>query len=191
MARTPTPQPPRTPGSQQASVAAAEAAQAKPVFDWNALAAPVAMATRTVPSSATVNVLESVPEPIRLRAETSLSINVERAKAVARSTAKRPRIDYHWELQQVPDEETGNLFARLIARYARYRPSEGVIPGAAANLPNGQVTARCGAVGWYVKAADGQVTPSGPVNDQAFLGVRYSVRPFERRSTTARLPGTA
>jgi hypothetical protein len=161
------------------------------VFDWDALPVPVAMANKAGPSAIRVNVLETVPEPIRQRAERSLLINVERVRAVAGSSAKRPRIDYHWELQAVPDAEMGALFVKLITKYAKYRPDGADIPHAGPNAPKGQVTARCGDVAWYRTTADGEHVVTVKDADGAYLGVRYSVRPFEQRATTGRLPGTA
>jgi hypothetical protein len=164
---------------------------AKPRFDWAALSVPVTMANKTTPSDIKVNVLETVPDPIRQRAEQSLTINVERVKAVASSTAKRPRIDYHWELQAVADKAMGDEFVKLIGKYAKYRPSDKDIPHAGPNSPKGQVTARCGDPGHYRKMEDGQYVTTDPKHADAFMGVRYSVRPFEQRGDRARLPGTA
>jgi hypothetical protein len=184
--------PPLTPDGKQASVAAIEQAAAKAtvVYDWSALAAPVVTANKQTPSSIKVDVIASVPEPIRQRAEASLSINVERVKAAARSSAKRARVDYHWELQAVPDEATGNLFVKLITKYAKYRPPEGAVPLAAQNAPRGQVTARCGAVAWYRSVADMEYVACDKTAEAAFMGVRYSVRPFEQRGDTRKLPGS-
>jgi hypothetical protein len=190
MARTPAP--PQTTDGRQASVAAIEqaAASAKPEFDWSALPAPVAMANRQTADGIKVDVIASVPEVIRQRAEASLSINTERVKAAGRSAAKRARVDYQWELQAVPDTATGEQFTKLLTKYAKYRPSEGDVPHAAANSPKGQVTARCGTPG-YFRTADGDTyEPCDASADGAFTGVRFSVRPFERRADTARLPGS-
>lgn len=173
--------------------AEAAAAQATPAaFDWGTLDAPHAMATKqSTPGTIKVKVLETVPEPIRQRAEQSLTINTERVKAVANSTAKRPRIDYHWDLQPVPNTETGDKFIKLITKYAKYRPADQEIPHAGPASPKGQVTARCGNVGHYRKLNDaGEYVACDEKAEGAFMGVRYSVRPAEQR-TTKRLPGSA
>jgi hypothetical protein len=163
----------------------------KTITDWSTLAAPVAMANRQGPSGIKVNVLESVPAPIRERAEASLTINAERVKAKASSSAKRARIDYHWQLQAVADQAMGEQFVKLITKYAKYRPSEGDIPHAGPTSPKGQVTARTGNVDWFRKIADGEYVQTAKTTEGAFMGVRYSVRPFEQRGDTARLPGSA
>lgn len=160
-------------------------------FDWGTLAAPHAMATKTSVGSIKVDVIKTVPEVIRQRAESSLTINVERVKAVANSNAKRPRIDYHWDLQPVPNKDTGEQFDKLLTKYAKYRPADVEIPHAGPNAPKGQVTARTGGVGTYRKTGDGEYIACDATADGAFMGVRYSVRPFEQRSTTARVPGSA
>lgn len=160
-------------------------------FDWGTLAAPHAMANKTSPGSIKVDVIKTVPEGIRQRAESSLTINVERVKAVANSNAKRPRIDYHWDLQPVPDKDTGEQFVKLITKYAKYRPADTEIPHAGPNAPKGQVTARCGNVGSFRKDGGGDYVACDEKAEGAFTGVRYSVRPFEQRATTGRLPGSA
>lgn len=191
MAKTATP--PVTPTGQQASVAAIEAAaDGKPAtFDWSTLAAPVVMATKTSFSGVKVNVLESVPAPIRERAEASLTINTERVKAKPKGNAKRARVDYHWSLQQVPDLATGEQFIKLLAKYAKYRPADGDIPHAGPTSPKGQVTARTGDTRHFRKVADDEYVACEATTAGAFLGLRYSVRPFEQRADAARLPGTA
>jgi hypothetical protein len=186
---TPAPDASGTP-APDASTPQADATKA--TFDWGTLDAPHAMATKqSTPGTIKVKVLETVPEPIRQRAEQSLTINTERVKAVANSTAKRPRIDYHWDLQPVPDTETGDKFVKLVTKYAKYRPADQEIPHAGPASPKGQVTARCGNVGHYRKVSDGEYVACADTAEGAFMGVRYSVRPHEQRTTTARLPGTA
>lgn len=184
---------PVTPDGKQASAAAIEAAEAARAAEdsWASLPEPVTMSTKSTFSGITVNVLETVPAPIRVRAEASLTINAERVKAKAKSEAKRARVDYHWSLQRVNDKEQGEQFVKLLTKYARYRPLEGTIPHAGPTSPKGQVTARTGDVRHFRKVADDEYIACEPTTDGAFLGVRYSVRPFEQRSDTARLPGTA
>jgi hypothetical protein len=191
------PLPPRTPTGQQASVAAIEQAAANkpppdaPADPWAALSAPLAMPTKAPFSGVKVNVLETVPEPIRMRAEASLAINAARVAKKADSTAKRSRVDYHWDVQPFALEATAATFIKLITKYAKYRPSDVAIPHASPDSPKGQVTARCGAIGHYIKGEDGTATATDPATPGAFIGVRYSVRPFEQRSDSQRVPGTA
>jgi hypothetical protein len=176
---------------RSAADAAEQAVSARPdTHDWSALAEPVTMQPRTTFSGVKVNVLETVPEPIRQRAEASLTINAERVKAKAKSDAKRARVDYHWSLQRVTDKAMGEAFVKLITKYAKYRPAEGDIPHAGATSPKGQVTARTGDVLHFRKVADDEYVACEPATEGAFTGVRYSVRPFEQRGDTARLPGT-
>lgn len=190
MARTPTPATPPADPPAEGTQEQGGSPLPKELPDWSTLAAPVVMATRQGPSAIKVNVLETVPEPIRQRAEASLTINVERVKAASKSAAKRARVDYHWELQQVPTMAMGEGFTKLITKYAKYRPAEGEIPHASGNSPRGQVTARCGAVGHFRKTADGEYEACAATADGAFIGLRYSVRPFENRKDTARAPGS-
>lgn len=149
------------------------------------------MPTKVTITGIKANVLETVPDAIRLRAEQSLTVNAERVKAAANSTAKRSRIDYHWQLQAVPDSATGEQFVKLITKYARYRPADRDIPHAGATSPKGQVTARCGQVHHYRETDGGEFVFCDATADGAFWAVRYSVRPFEQRSASGRLPGTA
>lgn len=190
---TPKPHPPNAPTSGQTATEPEQPGSPLPkeLPDWSALTAPVVMPNKQSPAGITVNVLESVPAPIRERAEASLTINVERVKAQANSKAKRPRIDYHWQLQPVPDTATGEQFAKLLGKYAKYRPSEGDIPHAGPTSPKGQVTARTGNVGSFRKTADDTYEACDATAEGAFLGLRFSVRPFEQRSDTRRAPGTA
>lgn len=185
--------PPKTADGQQASVAAIEdaASKTKAEFDWSALATPVTMANKATPSAIKVNVIETVPDAIRQRAESSLTINTERVKATKGSNAKRARVDYHWELQAVTDAAMGEQFVKLITKYAKYRPADADVPHAGPNSPKGQVTARCGTPGHYRKTEDGEYLNTTKDTAGAFYGVRYSVRPFEQRGDKARLPGTA
>jgi hypothetical protein len=185
---TPTPAPP-TPAP------APEPTQPTPVsdtgFDWSKLDAPVAMENKRTFGGVTANVIETVPEPIRQRAEASLTVNAERVKAKANSSAKRARIDYHWSLQIVPDKATGEQFVKLITKYAKYRPAEVTIPHAGPTSPKGQVTARTGDVNHFRQMPDGEYVVVSATADGAVMGVRYSVRPFEQRGDTSRLPGSA
>lgn len=183
---------PVTPDGQQASVAALEAAKAaKPTYDWATLAPAVAMPNKPVVSAIKVDVLASVPEPIRMRVEASLTINTERVKAKASSSAKRARVDYHWDCQQVTDDKMGAEFVKLATKYAKYRPSAHDIPHKAPTSPPGQITVRAGAPGHYRKGEDGVPVSCEPTDEGAFYGVRYSARPFEQRQDTKALPGTS
>lgn len=166
-------------------------ATAKPSFDWGTLAAPVAMPNKPTPSTIKVDVLATVPEPIRQRVEASLTINTERVNAKAKSTAKRARVDYHWECQPVTDEAMGAEFVKLATKYAKYRPSDKDIPHAGPTSPKGQITVRAGAPGHFRKGEDGAPVACAADADGAFYGVRYSARPFEQRNDSARMPGTA
>jgi hypothetical protein len=160
-------------------------------FTWDQLAPPLESPTKVAGADAKVDVLTVVPEPIRARAEASLSINTQRVAAGTTSQAARPRVDYWWDVQPVPDEERGKEFAAFLVKYAKYRPADKPVPHAAANSPKGQVTARPQAPGWWRKTEDGKSVACTQDATGAFLGVRYSVRPFEQRKDSARLPGTA
>jgi hypothetical protein len=159
-------------------------------FSWGDMPAPVLMPTRPPVTVHAVDVISEIPEPIRMRAESSLARNTLALAKSAGSQAKRPRIDYVWSVQQVASAEMGAEFVKLITRYCKYRPSGKPIPHADADSKPGQVTVRCGEVTQYRKAADGTLIACAPDADGAFTGVRYSVRPYEQRGTTARLPGT-
>jgi hypothetical protein len=160
-------------------------------FNWATLAPPVPMPTKAAFDGIKANVLATVPEAIRLRAETSLIINTELAEKGRTSDAKRNRVSYHWRIQPVPDSAVAAEFSRLLYKYAKYRPSEGDIPGRRDKSPMGQVTARAGGPGWFRKNDDGTWIACAERDDGAVYGVRFSVRPFEARKGTARLPGTA
>lgn len=160
-------------------------------FDWGALAEPIVMPTKAVVTPVVANVLETVPEPIRQRAEASLTLNAAAKAAKAGSTAKRARIVYHWDFQPVADDKMAAAFDRLLLKYAKYRPNVQEIPHAHETSPRGQITARTGAPGWFVRAEDGEFVPCQPTEPNAIYGLRYSVRPFEQHKQTARLPGTA
>lgn len=163
----------------------------QPALDWYTLPAPVAMPDRKPFQGITVKVVETVPGPIRTRAEASLAVNAAKVKAKTTSSASRPRVDYHWDIQPVVTTEMGTRFVALITKYSKYRPSEGTIPFAHEDSPAGQVTARCGDVGYYVTRETGEVDACEPTTEGSYLGVRYSVRPFEKRNNTSRLPGTS
>ena len=180
-APTPTPEPAPTPEPGATAPAATE-------YDWSELAAPVAMPNKLNVPNTHVDVIGTIPEAIRQRAETSLTVNAARVAAKAGSTAKRSRIDYHWSVQPVASKEMGAKFVALLAKYAKHRPSDVDVPHAGPDSPKGQVTARTGEPAHYVKGADGVPEAATPTADGAFLGVRYSVRPFEQRKDTARMP---
>lgn len=159
--------------------------------DWDTLPEPAAMPVKVVNVDIKVNVVESVPAPIRMRAEDSLAVNAARVAKKEGSTSARKRVDYDWPVQRVASEKMGADFKRLLVKYAKYRPSEGGIPFKADNSPLGQVTARAGDPTWFAMQENGTYTEAAQTDDGAFLGVRYSVRPFEARRDSARVPGTA
>lgn len=160
-------------------------------FNWDAMAQPIVMPTKAVVSQAVANVLETVPEPIRQRAEMSLALNAAAKAAHPRGSAKRARVPYHWEFQPVTDDKMAAAFDRLLTKYAKYRPNVQDIPFAHKDSPRGQITARTGAPGWFVRDESGELVPCQPTEPGAMYGLRYSVRPFEQRQDTARMPGTA
>jgi len=186
----PKPAAPPTPPAPPADAPQPDAPQpaAAAEFDWSELDAPVAMPNKVTVSNTHVDVITLIPEPIRQRAETSLTVNAARVAAKAGSTAKRSRIDYHWSVQPVASKEMGAKFVALLAKYAKHRPSDVDVPHAGPDSPKGQVTARTGEPAHYVKGADGVPEAATPTADGAWLGVRYSVRPFEQRKDTARMP---
>ena len=190
MATTVTPPKDTAAPSHDADGSSVQDDRPEPVSIWDALAEPIVMPNRIITETDKVDVLTVIPEPIRARAEQSLTINVERVKAAAGSTAKRARVDYHWECQPVTDMAMAAQFVTLLTRYAKHRPSGDTIPHAGPNSPSGQVTARCGSAQRYRRTNAGNIIPCTPDADGAFLGVRYSVRPFEQRKDTARAPGT-
>ncbi len=161
-----------------------------PQDEWATLAAPVAMPDRKPFQGITVKVVETVPEGIRMRAEASLSVNAAAVAAKAGSTANRKRVEYHWDVQPVASTEQGNRFINLLTKYSKYRPSDGDIPHCGDKSPKGQVTARTGEPTYYVTKDDGEVVDCASTDTGAYLGVRYSVRPFEQRKSTAHLPGS-
>jgi hypothetical protein len=159
-------------------------------FTWDQLAAPTVMPSKRVAASNAIDVLKEVPESIRVRAEVSLADNVKAVAKANASTAVRPRPDYEWRVQPVPTTEIGVKFRQEIARYAKYRPADKTIPHMALGSPVGQVTARTGEPSWYANDAAGIPQNAAQGDAGAYLGVRYSVRPFEDRKGTARAPGT-
>ncbi len=187
-----TPAPPAPP-AQQTETALPDSNGAAPAdqFDWSELAPSVAMPTKAAPSDIRVDVITTTPVPIMMRAEASLGLNTLAVKKAGTSSAKRKRIDYDWRVQPVASTEQGAKFAALLVRYAKYRPSDSVILYADTDSPKGQVTARCGETTWYRTTDDGIVIATTEGAEGAYLGIRYSVRPFEQRGSTARLPGTA
>lgn len=162
-----------------------------PQSEWDALVAPLAMPNTLAATVAKKDVLATVPEPIRIRAEANLAINTKRVEAGATSQATRPRIDYHWDCQPVASVEQGAKFAAFLVEYAKYRPSTVDIPHRAEHSPKGQITARPQAPAYYVTSATGMPVAATKDTPQAYLGVRYSVRPFEQRNSARRLPGSA
>lgn len=159
--------------------------------EWAALDTPFDMPNRQNFGSIKVNVLESIDQNIRVRAEASLAINTVQVNAKTDSNAKRPRINYAWAVQKVASVEQGQRFSKALAKYAKYRPSEGNIPYRVEHSPMGQVTCRTGDVMHYKLDDSGVPFACGEKDDGAFLGLRYSVRPLEQRGDAKRLPGTA
>lgn len=191
MSRTPTPAPHIAEPAHDL-VTDQPAEQSSPVMPgWSDLAAPITMPSKLTATNVSVNVLQTIPFTIRARAEYSLTANVKAVADAAGSNAKRPRVNYHWEVQPVPSENIGNDFIALITRYAKNRPDQDGIEYAHPDSPRGQVTARTGNPAFYVIGTDGILVAATKDTDGAFLGVRYSVRPFQRRADIARLPGTA
>lgn len=190
MARTPQNTTPAPEAVQEATPGVVSTNGTSDGFDWSALDAPIVMPSKTVATAITANVLETVPEQIRSRAEASLTHNAAAKAAKATSTAKRARVIYHWDFQPVKDEKMAAAFDRLITKYAKYRPDIDNVPFADAKSPRGQVTARTGNPGWFARTAEGEFTPCKSDSEGAMYGLRYSVRPFEQRSDTSRLPGT-
>lgn len=162
-----------------------------PKSEWDDLPAPVVMPNTAGAGVAKVDVLATVPEPIRMRAESNLAINTQRVAAKASTEANRPRVDYHWDLQRVTTEEQGAAFAEFLVKYAKYRPNIKDIPHRGEHSPMGQITARPQAPAWYRITEAGLPIATTKDAPGAFLGVRYSVRPFEQRKDSNRLPGTA
>jgi hypothetical protein len=160
-------------------------------MDWDTLPEPVVMPTRTVVVTIRPKVIETVPEPIRKRAEASLSVNTAMVARRAGSTSARKRVPYHWDVQRVATEAMGVKFVNLLTKYGKYRPADTEVPFADVASPKGQVTARCGKPGYYVTQEDGTYSEADQNATGAYLGVRYSVRPFEARSQAATLPGSA
>jgi len=187
--RTRTPKPADTPADAPETPAEATAVELVNM-DWDTLPEPVAMPTRVVEVRISPKVLESVPEPIRKRAETSLAINAELVAKKEGSTSARKRVNYRWDVQRVATTEMGVKFKNMLVKYAKYRPADVDIPHRADNSPKGQVTARAGAPTYYVTNEDGTYAEANESAPGAYLGVRYSVRPFEARSDAARAPGS-
>jgi len=188
MAPRPTPTPPPAPAQTDPTADATPQPTPAAEFDWSELGAPVAMPNKVTVSNTVIDVVTTIPEPIRQRAETSLTVNAARVAAKAGSTAKRSRIDYHWSVQPVATKEMGAKFAGLLTKYAKHRPAEGDVPHAGPDSPKGQVTARTGEPAHYITPEGGVPEPATPTAEGAWLGVRYSVRPFEQRKDTARMP---
>lgn len=161
------------------------------VSDWATLPEPIPMPSKVAFTGFTVDVIAKVPAIIRERAEKSLAINTVRVAKAASSDAKRARVDYLWDIQPVPTKERGEEFKALITKYAKYRPESDDLAYADPVSPKGQVTVRCGDPAYYAKAEDGTYFMPALTTPDAFLAVRYSVRPLEQRTATKRLPGTA
>lgn len=165
--------------------------EAKPVSEWDELEPAVAMPNTVSVGNIKVNVLESVSDAIRSRAEASLAANAKAVADKADSTAKRPRVNYHWAVQKLASKEQGERFGKALSRYGKYRPATGDIPHRAEHSPMGQVTVRTGVICHYKLNDEGVPAVCGEKDEGAYLGLRYSVRPLEQRGDANRLPGTA
>jgi hypothetical protein len=161
-----------------------------PKSEWDELPPALEMPNTLGATVAKKDVLTTVPEPIRIRAEANLAINTQRVAAKDASNATRPRVDYYWDCQPVKDEDQGKRFSASLVDYAKYRPADVDIPHRAENSPKGQITARPQAPAFYVIGSTGKPVACLKDTPGAFLGVRYSVRPFEQGKGTNRLPGT-
>lgn len=187
--RTRTPKSPEAPASEPEQ--AAEPTTVELVdMDWDTLPEPVAAPVRVVDVRISPKVLESVPEPIRKRAEANLAVNTALVAKKSGSTSARKRIPYDWQVQRVASEQMGVKFKNMLVKYAKYRPADAEIPHAGENSPKGQVTARAGEPTYFVNNEDGTYEQAEKDAPGAYLGVRYSVRPFEARSDSARVPGS-
>lgn len=165
--------------------------QPKAVTEWDELEPAVAMPNTVSVGNIKVNVLESVPEAIRSRAEASLAVNTKAVADKAGSAAKRARVNYHWSVQKVVSKEQGERFDKALSKYGKYRPATGDIPHKAEQSPMGQVTVRTGVVCHYKLNDKNVPVVCGEKDEGAYLGLRYSVRPLEQRGDANRLPGTA
>jgi hypothetical protein len=160
-------------------------------FDWDTLGDVLVMPNKVGTPSTVVDVMTTVPAAIRRRAEANLAANAIAVAKVSESTARKPRPDYVWVVQPVPTREIGLDFCGHLVQYAKYRPASATLEYAHLNAPRGQVTARFGEPSWYVNGLGDVPVAATEAADGAYLGVRWSVRPFENRSGAARLPGTA
>lgn len=190
--RKPTPAPPPAAPPADPPAGPETPAETPAEFSWELLKPAVPMPLKqSTPGTIKVNVLESVHEHIRERAESSLTINTARVAAKSTSSASRARVNYHWDVQEVPDTVWGQKFGKALEKYAKYRPAEGDIPHMGDGVAKGQVTVRHGDPTWFITPEDGPPEPVSEGTEGAYLGVRYSVRPLEQRSQANRLPGTA
>lgn len=166
-------------------------ADAKPVSEWDDLKPAVSMPNKTFDGNIRVNVLDSIHQAIRSRAEASLAVNTTAVAAKTTSNAKRARVNYQWDVQPIADAQQGERFDKALSKYAKYRPATGDIPFKAEHSPMGQVTCRTGVPIFYKTGSDGKPEACAETDEGAYLGLRYSVRPLEQRGDSNRLPGTA
>ena len=159
-------------------------------FNWNDLETPLLMPDRIAYPPVARDVISEVPAAIRMRIEDQLAINVVAIKKAAVSAAKRPRIDYEYRVQRVPDTKVGEEYREYLKLYAKHRPEDGTIPHKHGTSPFGQITIRTGEVRAYRLLSSGIPVACDATEDGAFLGVRYSARPFEERSGARKLPGS-
>ena len=157
-------------------------APVEPDFSWDNLAAPVVLPKPKQKVQYSGDVIAAVPATIRERVEKLLAVNVARVAATSSSTAARPRVDYEWYLQPVPDKERAESFSKLVAKYCRNRPSTDTIPFRHESSPLGPITVRFAETGYYKTLDDGDVAPCASTADKAMLCVRYSARQFQARS---------
>lgn len=182
--------PAEEPAAQEPEATEAEATKPEP-SEWDELEPAVSMPNKVSVGNIKVDVLTSVPEAIRSRAEASLALNAKAVADKSGSNAKRARVNYRWDVQKLASKEQGERFDKAITKYGKYRPATGDIPHRAEHSPMGQITVRTGVVCHYKLDAKGIPTVCNEKDEGAYLGIRYSVRPLEQRGDTNRLPGTA
>lgn len=164
-----------TPNTEPTSAASA-------AFNWDTLKAPIVAPSAVKATPTPSDVIASTPEGIRKAVEKLLAVNILRETAAAKSTAQRPRIDYVWNLQEVPDKDTAEQFIKKVRRYCKGRPMSHTIPHKEVVSPAGEITARFSGTQHYRPTDDGAVEECEATDPKAMLCVRYSVRKFQARS---------
>lgn len=182
-------------------------------FNWDELLEPEASPVKASSVFAPrVSVLESIPAPIRQRAEISLAETAAGMHAYAAAGKNVKNYIPPWKIQPVPSQEQGKEFAKLLRKYGQYRPESGpentpipfLVPAIfdGKNItPLGQVTIRIGEPAWFERTTDGLIPakklteaqlkkPAELIKKGYTLAVRYVVKPLETRKATTTLPGT-